>query len=110
VIDLLAKPQMSTRKKVVLAGAGVLALGVVSYAIMGITYLQLPDSSKFNDSLPNAAETTYKITRITTIGCWAVGAGLVIAGALMHPSDPEATQVSAAPIRGGAMVTVGWTR
>jgi hypothetical protein len=110
VIEFLTKPGMSTRKKLLIAGAAVAGLGAVSYAIMGVTYLQLPDSTAFNDSRRSAAETTYKVTRVTTIGCWALGAGLLIAGALVHPRDPEATVVSAVPIQGGAIVTIGWTR
>lgn len=111
VIDFLAaKPAArSTRARLFVAGGAAVVLGAVSYGVMGLSYLRLRDSAAYNNGLPSAAEATYKIARVTTIACWGVGAGLLLAGALWH-RDPEATTISATPLPGGGLVTIGWAR
>jgi hypothetical protein len=110
VFDFSARPAgMSTRGKLLVAGGSVALLGGISYAVMGLTYLQLEHSAAYNNGQPSSAETTYKVARVTTLACWGLGAGLLIAGALWH-HDPEATTVAAAPLPGGGIVTIGWTR
>ena len=97
------------RGRTLIAGGVLAGLGTISFAIMGTTYFRLSSSDRYNNSQPSALETTYDVTRVTTIGLWALGAGFLITGALLH-HDAETPVVSAAPIPGGGMVTIGWTR
>ena len=94
------------RHKLFVYGAIAGGAGAVTYAIMGVSYLKLHGGTGFGGGY----ETAYDVTRPVTIGLWGVAAGLVIAGLVMRGHDEERPTVSAAPIAGGGMVSVGWQR
>src|SRR5207253_776067 len=57
VIDMVAKPGLSRRAKLLIAGGAVVGLGALSYAAMGYTYLHLEDSAAYNNGASTTAET-----------------------------------------------------
>jgi hypothetical protein len=87
------------------AGLGAAGLGLISYGVMSYTYLRLDN----NDGFHGGIETTYKVTRVATIGLWTIGGGLLIAAALQHRSA-ETPTVAISPAPGGGVVSIGWQR
>ncbi|MFT3692788.1 MAG: hypothetical protein QM831_06590 [Kofleriaceae bacterium] len=101
-----AEETTTFNKKLVLAGGIVAGLGFVSYGLMSYEYHQLDQNKGFNGT----PEHVYDVTRISTIGLWAVGGGMIITGLLMRHSE-TAPAVAITPLQaGGAMVSVGWQR
>ena len=85
-------------------GGIVAGAGVVSYAVMSSAYFKL----KKDTGTYNSYSSTYDITRVTTIGLWAVGAGMIITGYLTRSHEEAA--VAIVPTSGGGVVSVGWQR
>jgi hypothetical protein len=104
-----AQPHASSDsgKKLMVAGGVVIGAGVVAYGVMGIGWLKIRDGQNFG----TAYETMYDVGRVGSIGLWAVGAGLVITGYVLHSKHhDEAPAVGVAPMPGGGMVSIGWVR
>lgn len=98
-------PQTTYNKQLVVAGAIVGGLGVVSYGLMAYAYHELDRNQGFGTS----TETLYDITRPATIGLWAIGGGMVITGLLLRHTEAAPT-VAVTPVASGAIVSVGWQR
>ena len=84
----------------VIGGAGLVATGLMSYEY----FAAKNSAADWDDHID-----TYRTSRIAAISLLAVGGGLAITGYLLHRSD-ESPAVAAAPLPGGAMIAVGWSR
>lgn len=95
-------------RKLLLTGGILIGAGFVSYAVMGYTWHTLDGGTGFGQW----QESTYKVTRVTTLGLWGIGAGLAAVGLVLHyrAHGEDRATVSASPIAGGGMVSVGWQR
>lgn len=104
---ILPKPQSDPGKKLMFAGGAVIGAGIIAYGVMGIGWLKLNNHEGFGTSY----ETMYDVGRVSSIGLWAVGAGLVVTGYILHSKHhEEVPAVGIAPLPGGGMFSVGWSR
>jgi hypothetical protein len=104
--DAVGRPHHSPWKRRLLVGGAVLAGGgLVTYGWMGYEWSQLrtQDSAQWD-----AHDGNYSLARGLTIGLWAAG-GAAIVTSLFLPGSYE-RQVAVAPLPGGGMVSVGWSR
>jgi hypothetical protein len=95
------------------AGAGIAIAG----AVVEATWFKTA-----HDKLEYATSTTeygewsdkFDTRRDVVIGCYALGAVAVAAGVVLeltgHHRDERSVQVSASPVPGGSVVTIGWSR
>jgi hypothetical protein len=92
-------------KRLVIGGLVVGGAGLVATGLMSYEYFAAGNSAAdWDDHID-----TYRTSRIAAISLLAVGGGLAITGYLLHRSD-ESAAVAAAPLPGGAMIAVGWSR
>jgi hypothetical protein len=107
----LPPPRPDHSKTLMLAGGITAGVGLLTFGWMAYEYRSLSDAhDKNNLQSWNDHDGRYRIARASTIGLWAAGGALVVTGLLLRPSKPEAPVVGAAPLPGGAMVSIGWQR
>jgi hypothetical protein len=104
-VDKPARIESSWSKRLVIGGLVVGGAGLVATGLMSYEYFAAKTSAADWDSHID----TYRTSRIAAISLLAVGGGLAITGYLLHRSD-ESAAVAAAPLPGGAMIAVGWSR
>ncbi|HEY0254623.1 MAG TPA: hypothetical protein VGC41_24015 [Kofleriaceae bacterium] len=111
-VKLVAEPAVAApaaettySKPLVVTGAVVAGVGVLSYAAMAYAWREL----HVNRGFGTWRETLYDVTRPATIGLWAVGGGLVITGLLLR-HDESAPAIAVTPIPAGGVVSVAWQR
>jgi hypothetical protein len=103
-----AVPASDPGKKVMIAGAVTILAGFGTWAWMGYEHgkLETNDPNQWKDH-----STRFDIAEYSTIGLWAVGAGLVIYGYVQHSHHhDEAPAVGLAPMRGGGVLSLEWSR
>jgi hypothetical protein len=104
------RPPESTLPRALIVAGGITAgVGVLTFVWLGFEWSKLdsaPDPQTFSDH-----EGSYKLARISTIGLWGVGAGLVVTGVILgrRQHGAETPAISAVPLPGGGgMVSIGW--
>ena len=113
-IQLEPPPPPGTRPdplphRLVLAGAIVAGAGLASYGVMSYAWLQLHDRHESRGTY-DTYHPVYTASRVATIGLCAAGAGLAVAGYLLHRRHPEAPVPAIAPTAGGAVLGLAWQR
>jgi hypothetical protein len=102
------KPPSPLPRAMLIGGAATLGAGVVAYGVMGLGWLKLRERTTNN--FGGAYETMYEYGRPVSLSLFAVGAGLVIAGYLLHRSHAESPVAALAPVPGGGLLVIGWRR
>jgi hypothetical protein len=102
-----APPTVDRGRAWIVAGGVALGAGLITYGAMGVSYRKLADH---NAADYDRYSTLYDVTRASTIVLWAAGAGSLVTGYILHRRSAEAPSVSALPLPGGAMVSLGWSR
>ena len=107
-----ARPPTSTLPRTLIVAGGITAgVGVLTFVWLGFEWSKLDGAATpqaFSDH-----EGRYKVARISTIGLWGVGAGLVLTGVILghRHHDAETPAIAAVPLPGGGgMVSIGWQR
>lgn len=95
--------------RLVLAGAIVAGAGLASYGVMSYAWLQLRDRNESRGTY-DTYHPIYTASRVATVGLCAAGAGLAVAGYLLHRRHPEAPAPAIAPTEGGAVLGLEWQR
>jgi hypothetical protein len=93
-------------KKLMVAGGVVIGAGFVAYGVMGIGWAKLNNKEGFGGGY----ETMYDVGRVSSIGLWVIGAGLVAIGYVKHSHAEESPAIAVTPLPGGGMFSVGWSR
>jgi hypothetical protein len=113
VLHLEKRPMPATPEtKLLIAGAATFGAGLGTWAWMGYERSKLDEAEHAipkDKQLYNAHSTRFDVARVATIGLWTVGVGLAIAGYVMGRHD-ERPAIAVAPVRGGAMLSVEWTK
>ena len=94
-------------KKLMIAGGVIIAAGFATWGWMAY------ERSKLETTDPkqwDAHSTRFDIAEYSTIGLWAVGAGLVVYGYIKHSKHEETSAIAVAPVPGGGIVSLGWVK
>lgn len=101
----LMRPKSPWKRRLMIGGAVLAGAGLVTYGWMGYEWSQLrtKDTAQWD-----AHDSNYSLARGATIGLWAVGGAAIVTSLFLSGSYEHA--VAVAPLPGGGLVSVGWSR